>query len=422
MELVSAISARAPDRLRLARLAPAAGPAAALGALALLAAAVAAAHPEASPISPDHPGGDSTWSWLYLGTIAGSFTLYAAGLAATAVAPARLGVVLVVAVLIQTAPLAGPVLLSTDVYTYWSYGRLAAVHGVNPYEVAPEAFPADPAYEVMGEDWRDTTSVYGPGFALLSEGHALAAGTSATAAAWGYRGVATAAMLALVGLAAVLGRRRSFSAAFVGWNPLLAVQFAGGGHNDALMMALVLGALALAGTGFRGLAGASWAASIAIKWVPAVFLVLRAAEARATGRPVRHLGFALAVGIVVGVALWRYGLDWLGSVVPIARNLERQAVYSIPNRLADVTGMPESAASAVLAVLLAVGLLWLVREAWRGRARLGLSACFLLIATPWLVPWYAVWAVPLAAVEEDGAARVLALALSAYLLRDAVPL
>jgi hypothetical protein len=64
----------------------------------------------------------------------------------------------------------------------------------------------------------------------------------------------------------------------------------------------------------------------------------------------------------------------------------------------------------------------LLREAWRGRARLGLSACFLLIATPWLVPWYAVWAVPLAAIEEDRTARFLSLALCAYLLRDAVPL
>ena len=66
--------------------------------------------------------------------------------------------------------------------------------------------------------------------------------------------------------------------------------------------------------------------------------------------------------------------------------------------------------------------LWLLREAWRGRARLGLAAGLVLLATPWLVPWYAVWAVPLAAVEEDQPAAWLAVALSAYLLRDAVPL
>ena len=74
------------------------------------------------------------------------------------------------------------------------------------------------------------------------------------------------------------------------------------------------------------------------------------------------------------------------------------------------------------AVLFAGAYVWLLVEAWRGRARLGLCAGLLLLATPWLVPWYAVWAVPLAAVEEDAAARWLALGLSAYLLRDAVPL
>jgi hypothetical protein len=63
-----------------------------------------------------------------------------------------------------------------------------------------------------------------------------------------------------------------------------------------------------------------------------------------------------------------------------------------------------------------------LREASLGRARLALTAGLLLVTTSWLLPWYAVWAVPLAAVEEDRAARWLALGMSAYLLRDAVPL
>jgi hypothetical protein len=44
------------------------------------------------------------------------------------------------------------------------------------------------------------------------------------------------------------------------------------------------------------------------------------------------------------------------------------------------------------------------------------------VTTPWLVPWYAVWAVPLAAVEEDVWARRLALAATAYLIAAYVPL
>ena len=46
----------------------------------------------------------------------------------------------------------------------------------------------------------------------------------------------------------------------------------------------------------------------------------------------------------------------------------------------------------------------------------------MLLATSWLQPWYAIWALPLAAIEEDTLARVLAVALSAYFLRDAIPI
>ena len=46
----------------------------------------------------------------------------------------------------------------------------------------------------------------------------------------------------------------------------------------------------------------------------------------------------------------------------------------------------------------------------------------MLFATPWLLPWYAVWALSLAAVEEDALACTLSLALCAYLLPDRLPL
>ena len=322
---------------------------------------------------------------------------------------------------IQLAPLAGPVLLSTDVYTYWDYGRIAAIHGGNPYEEEPSTYPSDPAYPRMGADWRDTTSVYGPGFTLASEAHAVVVGESPTAAAWLYKGLGAAAMVAAFLLAARLATRRAYAAAFVGWNPLLALHFAGGGHNDAWMMALVLAALALAASGRRQLAGVAWAAAVAVKWVALVFLPLRALEARRTGREIRHLGFAAAAAAVFAVATWRYGLDWLGAFGPVADNLRKQAQYSLPNRLSGL-GISQDAAAWLLGGLFVLAYLWLLREAWRGRARLGLAAGLLLAATPWLVPWYAVWAVPLAAVEEDRAAQLIALALSAYLLRDAVPL
>jgi hypothetical protein len=329
--------------------------------------------------------------------------------------------VLAFAVGIQLVPLLAPVLLSTDVYTYWDYGRLSAIHGENPYVVEPLSHPEDPAFAHMGEDWRDTTSVYGPAFTLASEGHALVVGESAAAASWLYKGIAGLAVVLIAGLAARVAARPALAAAFVGWNPLLAVHFAGGGHNDAWMMALVVGAIALATAGRRQLAGVAWAAAIAVKWVAIVFLPLRALEARRRGRRVGHWGFAVAAALVVLLATWRYGTAWLDAFGPVSRNLREGARYSLPSRLESL-GVPHDVAVGILIGLFAVAYVWLLREAWRGRARLGLAAGLLVVAAPWLVPWYAVWAVPLAAIEEDRTARLLALGLTAYLLRDAVPL
>jgi hypothetical protein len=385
--------------------------------------AVATAYPATSPLVPEHDAPDGGWAWAYLVAAAAAFAAYAGGLVLLERARrARLGAVVALAFAVQLAPLAGPVLLSTDVYTYWDYGRIGAVHGGNPYVDEPSSYPDDPAFPLMGSQWRDTTSVYGPGFTLASEGHAAFVGESPDAAAWAYKALAALAMLALTVLASRLGPRPAYAAAFVGWNPLLSLHFAGGGHNDAWMMALVLAALALGAAGRRGPAGAAWALAVAIKWVPVLFLPLRYLEARRRGRHVGHIGFGFTAAAVALVATLVYGGAWLGAFGPLSENLvEERAAYSIPSRLAGL-GLPEDAAVALLAALFLAAYLWLLREAWLGRARLGLAAGLLLVATSWLVPWYAVWAVPLAAVEEDRPARWLALGLSAYLLRDAVPL
>jgi hypothetical protein len=389
--------------------------------LLLLVAAISFAWPAGSPLSPDHAGGATRWSWLYLAGLCGAFVAYLAGLWLLRRHVSRLVPVLVLATAIQLVPLAAPLLLSTDAYTYWDYGRLGAVHDSNPYEAEPTAFPDDPAYKRMGADWRDTTTVYGPVFTLASEGHAAVAGDSPGLASWLYKALGAVAMLALTALAAGLAREQAFAAAFVGWNPLLAVHFGGGGHNDAWMMVGVLGALALGAAGRRQWAGAAWIAAIAIKWVAVIFLPLRALEAHAQRRRVGHLGFAVAAAVVAAIATWRYGASWLHAFGPLAKNLREGAHYSFPSRLASL-GIPHDVAVGLFAAAFVVAYAWLLWEAWRGRARLGLCAGLLLVATPWLIAWYAVWAVPLAAFEEDRAARLLALGLTGYLIRNAVPL
>ena len=389
----------------------------------LVAGCVACAWVEGAPLVPADAGraGGGRLGVVFLGLLVAAFAAYLVGLAVLHRRRPGLRAVLVAAVVIQVTPLTGPLLVSTDAWTYWEYGRIAAVHGGNPYVDTPSEFSADPAYDYAGAAWRETTSVYGPGFTLLSELVALVSGSSAAAAAWIFKILAAASVLACAALAARLAKDRPAAAALVGWNPLFAVHFAGGGHNDALLAALALGALLLAGAGRRGLAGAAWAGAILLKWIPVVFLVLRALEARATGRRVDHRGFAAAGLVLLGLATWRYGFDWVRAFGPLARNAEGQTSYALSHRVEQL-GVPHAVALGLAALVLVIGFAWLGREAMRGRARLGLSACLLLATTPWLAPWYAIWALPLAAAEDDRRAQLIAIGFCAYLLPQTIPL
>ena len=85
------------------------------------------------------------------------------------------------------------------------------------------------------------------------------------------------------------------------------------------------------------------------------------------------------------------------------------------------TGIGQYRVTEVLAVLFGLAYLWLLRDAWRhGHARLGLTAGLFCISLSWLPAWYTVWPVSLAAIEDDAVARWIAVALTAWLLRDAV--
>ncbi len=392
--------------------------------LLLVAVCAAVAWPTRStlvPVHGGHPAGDVRWAWIFLVCEVAAFVMFLAGLAWLRSGRTRLAPVLALAVAIQLTPLAAPLLLSSDAWTYWDQGRIAAVHHANPYTAVPADFPGDPALPYVGSAWRHSSSVYGPVFQLPAEPIALVAGSSPDAAAWIYKSLAAAALLTAVGLTARLARRKAFACAFVGWNPLLAVHFAGGGHNDAWMATLVLAALAFAATGRRQLAGAAWALAILLKWVAVLLLPLRALEARATGRKVEHLGFAIAAAAVVVIATLHYGVHWVDAFGPLARNANHGTKFSLPHRLSTL-GVPHSVAVGFCAALFVVAYAWLVWQALRGRARLGLAMALFLLATPYLAAWYVVWAAPLAAVEEDRTAQVLTLGLSAYLLRQTIPL
>jgi alpha-1,6-mannosyltransferase len=328
-------------------------------------------------------------------------------------------VVCALAAAIQLAPLAAPVLLSTDVHSYWDYGRMGAIHGGNPYVDKPSRFPQDPAYELMGANWHNTTAAYGPALIGIAEAESKVVGGSARANSRFWKWFAALGVLAVVGIAAVLARNRPLAAAFVGWNPVLALHFAGGGHNDAWMMFFPLAGIALARAGRRELGGAAWVLGIAVKWLPLLLLPLIWARDR---RRFGWRGFAIALAVLAVLSTVRWGVHWVDAAKPINSQLQRASSTSVPFQLEERLGIPQRRATQALTVGFVLAYAWLLLQAWGGRARLALTMGLFCLVLSWLPPWYAAWPVSFAAVEEDDRpARVLALALSGWLLLDAIP-
>lgn len=377
---------------------------------------------EGSPVAPvDGEATASGSATAFLLTLVAGFVAYVAGLIALR-RGARLASVIAIAIAIQVVPLAGPLLLSTDAWTYWGYGWIASDGGGNPYVDPPSAFPQSPAAAYVGEAWRETTTVYGPVFTAASEPLAVVAGDAPDRAAWLFRALAALAVVGATVLAARLSSRPTRAAALVGWNPVLAIHLAGGGHNDAWVGTLVLAALALAATRRPFASGGAWATAVLVKWVPLGLFVLAALALRARGRPTGAAGFAVAALALAAGATWLYGVDWPSALAPLADNAVRETSYALPARL-EQAGLPDAAALAVAGAAFVTGAVVLARQALAGRARLGSAACLTLATTPYLAVWYLGWAVPLAAADDqDRLARVGSIALTAYLLPQTIPL
>ena len=325
--------------------------------------------------------------------------------------PLRLGAVVAVAVVVQALPLAAPLLLSKDAYTYWAQARVAVVHHANPYVTAPSAFPRDPALPYVSQSWLDSHAVYGPAWEAVGTLPALAAGSSAHRAELGYRALAVLAMLALVAAVAA-GSRSGSAVAVLGWNPLVALHFAGGGHNDAWMMALVVFAL-LGGRLAGAPSAAAWVLASAVKPVPLVLLPLELARTRLRRSKSFWLGLGVAAAVVVAAGIAAFGGRWLGTATVAAHE---SSAFGGVHWLGEA-GLRHRDAVLVAGLAFAALYALLLVDAWRTRtARLSVAATALCLAISQLRPWYALWPVALAASEDDLLAGLAASGLTAYLL------
>lgn len=348
-------------------------------------------------------------AWLWLGRIVARM-------------PGRGGRRAVVAALVAwSLPLVcGPVLFSRDVFSYAAQGREVVV-GLNPYRYGPAVLGGDPYVRLVSPIWSGTRSPYGPlflGLDALIVGHA---GGHAMAAAGLLRLLACAGVALLAVALPRLASAGGADPAEALWlgvaNPLVLLHVVSGGHNDGLMLGLMVAGLACARQRrfAVGLVACLLAAAVKVPAaVAAVYVVLewlasapdRAARARA-GVRIAAVAGATTVAVTLGAGL---GWGWIGTVSTPARVHTPLSVTTVlgqaAGRLAGGVGAPVPAGVVVSAlrlagvgVAVAAGLLLLTgRHRRSAAASVGLTLLAVVALGPVVQPWYLLWGiVPLAA-------------------------
>ncbi len=334
---------------------------------------------------------------------------------------------------------AGPVLFSTDVFSYIDYARMGVLHGIDPYLHGPVAANTDGIYKYVGDDWRKVATAYGPLYTLLSYPLAL---LGLKGAVWGAKAMALAASAGTLTLTWRCARLRGYdpptALLAVGANPLYVLYGLGGAHNDLIMTFFMMAAVALVvreevaaspdrgggtvasgehppfgqpargrlarATGNRdALAGASVVAAALVKATGAVLLPFMLLSRRKLSAV---WGAAAALIFVAAVSFPVFGLHGLDVISALNRDAALVSTDSFPTEIAHLLGKPgvfpadHTLLKAALVAIVA-HLLW---RTWRGYDWVSASGWTLLaiaVTSTWLLAWYTLWTLPLAVIARD---------------------
>jgi hypothetical protein len=319
----------------------------------------------------------------------------------------RWAIALIVA--LHAIVLAGPILLSTDVFSYIAYARMGVEHGLNPYLHGPVSIAGDPVFVYVGHDWREVATAYGPLYTLLS--YPLAP-LGVVGALWGMK---VEAMLASAGTLALTwrcARERDLDPVaailIVAVNPLYVIYGLGGAHNDLIMMLAMIAAVSLTIIGrpsARREAGAA-AMVVAGALVKATVAVLLPFMIVSRRRLAPIFGAVAALGLGALVAYAAFGVQGINLVAALNRDAAFVSTDSFATEIAHLFGKPgvfpidHDLLKAAL-VLIGVYLLW---RTWRGYDWVAASGWALLaisVTSTWLLAWYILWPLPLAVVSRD---------------------
>ncbi|MDQ6836668.1 MAG: DUF2029 domain-containing protein [Actinomycetota bacterium] len=315
--------------------------------------------------------------------------------------------------------LLAPPLQLNDVFNYLGFAHLGGLHHLNPYvhTIRQESF--DPV--VHFSTWNNLRSPYGPLFSALTYPLAF---VSLPVAYWTIKLATVLLSLAFLTLvwqcARQLGRDPRFAVVMVALNPIYLLYAVGGFHNDFLMLVPMMGAISLLLSGRDRSAGAVLMLAVAVKFTAVLllpFLVLAAVT-----RPRR---LRVAVGALAGaIPLAALSVALFGWTFPnLAQQSSLLTDFSIPNIVGVLIGAGGGApwllrvGSVIVVIVVAY---WVYsRRDWLTGA--GWSTVALIASLSWLMPWYVIWLLPLAALSSSLRLRRVAVAATLFLILTMMP-
>ncbi len=353
--------------------------------------------------------------------------------------------------------LLAPPLALTDVFNYINYGRMEIVHHLNPYTTIPIAEPhSDPSFILS--NWHELLSPYGPLFTMLTF---VVVPLGVAGSFWALKAVLVLASLATIALvwrcAKLLGRDPVAAVVLVGLNPIVLVWGLGGDHNDFLMLLCIMVGVYLLlrdrqqratppnPNGSLRMRPRAAVARVLVRWrawlLPLSALELGAGAAFVTAAAFKASG-AILIPVVLAGLLRRprsfvqvfVGMLFAAAVLGVASlyafgvhipDLSTQSRLvtneSIPNLLGLAVGAGGETQTlhTLLTGALGVAVLLCCVQAYRRGEEIaasGWASVALLVTLSWVLPWYVLWALPLAALSGSRRLRAATLVLGVYLI------
>jgi alpha-1,6-mannosyltransferase len=396
-------------------------------------------------------GGDALTWWFSPRLSSGHFVFYAgmvllAGAWLALGASAREGVLApralwLIGGLWALPLLAGPPLFSHDVYSYLAQGTITHL-GRNPYRDPPTILAHlghAHVLDTVSPFWRKTTAPYGPLFLGLVSGIVSLTGSHVIAGVLAVKGLEVIGFVLVAVFVPRLARRLGADPSRAVWlallSPLVLLELIAAGHNDLLMVGLMVAGVTFAVEG-RPLLGIGLCVVAATIKVPAAVAALFIAVVwlRTIDTPrglvraaLQMLGLTVALLAAVSVVTG-LGLGWIsGSVFSTPERVQLSITpftalgWTVAHLLGDV-GVSLSSRHLESTLIEIAFVCTLVLGAWLlYRARfanfvryLGILFVVFAFCGPAAWPWYFAWGITLlAACQRIQFSRAAAVAIAA---------